>query len=86
MSDVAGKASGDSASGSTDLVPNTSDGFATGAGAAGFETNDKTYAPTPGGGAHGGTTTVDISLDDSQRTSQRDSGSDRQTSKSGGYA
>lgn len=37
MSDVAGKAYGASASGSTDLVPNMSDGFATGAGAAGFQ-------------------------------------------------
>ena len=83
MSDVAGKASGASASGSTDLVPNMSDGFATGAGAAGFETNDKTYAPTPGAGSHGGTTTVDTSLNDSQQASHSESGSDRQTGKNG---
>ena len=83
MSDVAGKASGPSASGSTDLVPNMSDGFATGAGAAGFETNDKTYAPSPGAGSHGGTNKVDASLDNSQQTSRREPGSDRQSGKDG---
>ena len=61
--DIAGKATTKSLSATDDLVPNMSDGFATGAGAAGFETNDKTYAPTPGAGAHGGTTSVDSSLD-----------------------
>lgn len=51
---------------SSTLVPGMSDGFATGAGAAGFETNDKMYAPTPGAGAHGGTDSVDTPLEDTQ--------------------
>ncbi len=37
------------------LVPNMSDGFA----------NDKTYAPTPGAGSHGGTSTVKDNQQDS---------------------
>lgn len=57
--------SSDVASSST-LVPDISDGFATGAGAAGFETNDRTYAPTPGAGSHGGSDHVDKPLDDPQ--------------------
>lgn len=57
--------SSDVASGST-LIPDVSDGYATGAGAAGFETNDKTYAPTPGAGSHGGSDTVDKPLESVQ--------------------
>ncbi|KAL0037900.1 hypothetical protein WJX79_004449 [Trebouxia sp. C0005] len=63
------KATTANATGSETLIPNLSEGFATGAGAAGFETNDKTYAPTPGAGAHGGTSTVDASLNKSDRKS-----------------
>ena len=51
---------------SSTLVPDMSDGFATGAGAAAFETNDKTYALTPGAGSHGGTNTISKSLEDIQ--------------------
>ena len=46
-----------------------SDGFATGAGAAGFETNDKTYTPTPGAKGHGGTDEIDTSLEGKQQDS-----------------
>ena len=68
--DIAGKATTANATGSETLIPNMSDGFATGAGAAGFETNDKTYAPTPGAGAHGGTSTVDATLNTSNSKSK----------------
>lgn len=66
-SDVPDKKTSSAVVSESSLVPNMSDGFATGAGAAGFETNDKTYAPTPGAQGHGGTDAVNTSLEGKQQ-------------------